>query len=259
MLSDVDILAHGQFDECEIDIFDGRRPRLQYIVFRDIIGVIIDFLSNPTFRHHMRHSPWRLYTSASKTERVHADMAASDWWWRELEKLVEQGHLDATIVPLIIATDQTTLSVMCGGQKAYPVYVTFGNLDKDWRRKPSKHGMYLLGYLPIDAFEDIPNDEERQRLKADLVHRAMEKMLLPLCKASEEGVEMWCPDGRLRRVFPRVAAYTADWPEQNLQCGTSEGEGARFARLPTRTEVTSMKLWSYASVKRLWRPFARIL
>jgi hypothetical protein len=34
---------------------------------------------------------------------------------------------------------------------------------------------------------------------------------------------MWCPDGRLRRIFPRIAAYTADWPEQNLQCCTSEG------------------------------------
>ncbi|KEP45161.1 putative Zn-finger protein, partial [Rhizoctonia solani 123E] len=112
---------------------------------------------------------------------------------------------------------------MCGGQKAYPVYVSFGNLDKDWRRKPSKHGMYLLGYLPVDAFEDVADDDERRRLKAELVHRAMEKMLLPLREASEQGVEMWCPDGRLRRIFPRVAAYTADWPEQSLQCCTSEG------------------------------------
>ncbi|CCO36768.1 hypothetical protein BN14_10912 [Rhizoctonia solani AG-1 IB] len=113
--------------------------------------------------------------------------------------------------------------MICGGQKVYPVYVSFGNLDKAWRRKPSKHGMYLLGYLPIDSFKDIAEDENRRRLKAELVHRAMEKMFEPLRKASEEGVEMWCPDGRLRRIFPRIAAYTADWPEQNLQGCTSEG------------------------------------
>ncbi|CAE7232083.1 unnamed protein product [Rhizoctonia solani] len=224
MLDDVDNLAHGpEFEQSEIEIFDGRRPRPQFMVFRDLIEIIKDFLSNSAFKSHMRYAPWRLYTSASKTERVYADMAASDWWWREMEKLVEQGYRDATIVPLIIATDQTTLSIMCGGQKAYPVYVTFGNLDKDWRRKPSKHGMYLLGYLPVDAFEDVPNDDERRRLKAELVHRAMEKMLSPLRTASEQGVEMWCPDGRLRRIFPRIAAYTADWPEQSLQCCTSEG------------------------------------
>ncbi|KDN39905.1 hypothetical protein RSAG8_08556, partial [Rhizoctonia solani AG-8 WAC10335] len=83
--------------------------------------------------------------------------------------------------------------------------------------------MYLLGYLPVDSFEDISDDNERKRLKAELVHRAMEKMLEPLRTASEQGVEMWCPDGRLRRIYPRVAAYTADWPEQNLQCCTTEG------------------------------------
>jgi hypothetical protein len=49
---------------------------------------------------------------------------------------------------------------MCGGQKAYPMYVSFGNLDKGWRRKPSKCGTYLLGYLPVDGFEDIPDDAE---------------------------------------------------------------------------------------------------
>ncbi|CAE6449083.1 unnamed protein product [Rhizoctonia solani] len=112
---------------------------------------------------------------------------------------------------------------MCGGQKAYPVYVSFGNLDKEWRRKPSKHGAYLLGYLPVDAFEDIPDNAERRRLKAELVHLAMEEMFRPLQEASEKGVEMWCPDGRLRRIYPRIAAFTADWPEQNLHCCTSEG------------------------------------
>jgi hypothetical protein len=43
----------------------------------------------------------------------------------------------ATIASLILATDQTCLSVMCGGQKAYPVYATLGNIKKDIRRKPS--------------------------------------------------------------------------------------------------------------------------
>ncbi|KAG8732418.1 hypothetical protein FRC11_013818, partial [Ceratobasidium sp. 423] len=224
MLNDIDKLAHGpEFKQYKIPIFDGRRPRPQYMVCRDIIDIIRDFFSNLAFKNHMRYKPWRLYTSAKKTERVYADMAASDWWWKELEKLIEQGQRDATLAPLIIATDQTNLSIMCGGQKAYPVYVSFGNLDKNWRRKPSKHGMYLLGYLPVDGFEDVPDDDERKRLKAELVHRAMEKMLEPLQTASVHGVEMWCPDGFKRRVYPRVATYTADWPEQNLQCSTTEG------------------------------------
>ncbi|CAE7063586.1 unnamed protein product [Rhizoctonia solani] len=224
MLSDVDRLVHGpEFKKYTVDLFDGQRPRPQFMVCRDIIEIMRDFFSKTAFKNHIRYKPWRLYTSESKAERVYADMASADWWWDEMLKLIKRGQQSATIAPLIIATDQTTLSIMCGGQKAYPVYVSFGNLDKDWRQKPSKHGTYLLGYLPVDAFEDVLDDDERRRLKVELIHRAMETMLMPLRQASEQGVEMWCPDGRLRRIFPRVAAYTADWPEQNVQCCTSEG------------------------------------
>lgn len=129
----------------------------------------------------------------------------------------------ATIAGLIIATDQTTLSIMCGGQKAYPVYVTLGNISKDIRRKSSKHATVLLGYLPVDNFEDIIDDEKRRQLKAKLIHRAMEELLKPLRDASVKGKVMWCADGRLRHIYPIVAAYIADWPEQNLMACTSQG------------------------------------
>jgi hypothetical protein len=112
---------------------------------------------------------------------------------------------------------------MSGGQKAYPVYVTFGNISKSVRRKPKKRATVLLGYLPVDGFEYVENDDERRRMKADLIHRSMEAMLEPLQKASEDGVDMWCADGRMRRIYPIVAAYIADWPEQNLMSCTSEG------------------------------------
>jgi hypothetical protein len=139
------------------------------------------------------------------------------------KRLAAKGKRNATIGALIVATDQTTLSIMCGGQKAYPVYASLANVDKRWRRKPTKRAMTLLGYLPVESFDDIENDDQRRKLKAELVHRSMEKMFAPLREVSEDGVEMWCPDGRLRRVFPRIAAYTADWPEQNLHACTSEG------------------------------------
>ncbi|GAB1521016.1 hypothetical protein RhiTH_004106 [Rhizoctonia solani] len=193
------------------------------MVLRDIISITREFLSDASFKNHIQYKPCRIYTSAKKTERVYGEMYSSDWYWNQTENLVREGKRNATVLGMIVATNQTTVLMICGGQKVYPVYVLFGNLDKAWRRKPSKHGMYLLGYLPIELFEDIADNDERQQLKMELVHRAMEKMFQPLREALEEGVEMWCPDGRLRRIFPRIAAYTADWPEQNLQGCTSEG------------------------------------
>ncbi|KAG8731629.1 hypothetical protein FRC10_001590 [Ceratobasidium sp. 414] len=86
-----------------------------------------------------------------------------------------------------------------------------------------KRATVLLGFLPVDGFEDVANDDERQRMKADLVHRAMETMFAPLVAALKTGVEMWCVDGRLRHVFLLVTTYMADWPKQNLQSCTTEG------------------------------------
>lgn len=32
--------------------------------------------------------------------------------------------------------------------------------------------------------------------------------------AYRHGIVLWCPDGILRRVFPRIFTYSADYPEK---------------------------------------------
>lgn len=54
------------------------------------------------------------------------------------------------------------------------------------------------------------------------MHRAMEIIMEPLKAAGEHGVEMFCADGWLRRVFPILASYMADYPEQCLMACTSQ-------------------------------------
>ena len=100
-------------------------------------------------------------------------------------------------MPLIIASDMTTLSRLSGGQYAYPVYLTIGNISKTIRRKPTKGASMVIGYLPVDSFKDVANDSLRIQLKGELLHCALEAIIEPLKKASEEGVPMWCVDGRL--------------------------------------------------------------
>jgi hypothetical protein len=93
----------------------------------------------------------------------------------------------ATIAPLIIASDKTTLSMISGDQQAYPVYLTLGNISKRIRRKVSQRATILIGYLPVEDFKSAVDLAERERLEGELVHRAMEILLELLKKAGQRG------------------------------------------------------------------------
>lgn len=54
---------------------------------------------------------------------------------REQER-VEVDKPGATIVPIIISSDKTQLTLF-RNRSCYPVYLTIGNIPKETRRKPS--------------------------------------------------------------------------------------------------------------------------
>ncbi|KAG9098441.1 hypothetical protein FRC06_006385 [Ceratobasidium sp. 370] len=119
-----------------------------------------------------------------------------------------------TVVPYMISSDETRLSTFSGDKKAHPVYLTIGNIPKWIRRRISSRATVLIGYLPVPKLNCIANEEKRRAAKRALFHSCMERLLAPLVDASKTGVEAVCADGGVRRIYPALAAYIADFPKQ---------------------------------------------
>lgn len=119
------------------------------------------------------------------------------------------------MAPVILASDKTQLSTFGGDKTAYPVYLTIGNIAKHVRRQPSQRATVLLGYLPVPSLACC-SSATRQLKSYEVFHTCMARLLRPMVHAGNNGVPIVCSDGRKRLVFPLLAAYCADHPEQCL-------------------------------------------
>ncbi|RPD62619.1 hypothetical protein L226DRAFT_458001 [Lentinus tigrinus ALCF2SS1-7] len=192
------------------------------VFFRDILECIEALFGDPEFTPILQLVPERHYADGNRTIRVYFDMNTGKWWWAT-QKELEKENPGATVVPVIISSDKTQLTVF-GNKTAYLVYMTLGNLPKEVRCKPSRRGQILLAYLPTSRLLHITNKAARRRVLANLFHTCMTRILEPLAPVSVTGMPLASGDGVVRRGHPILAVYVGDYPEQVLVTGCKTGE-----------------------------------
>ncbi|KAG8789232.1 hypothetical protein FRC12_013725 [Ceratobasidium sp. 428] len=221
---------------------------------RDVSEVVRWLLANRRFLPDMRFAPELHWDSPEKINRIYDEMWSGDWWWR-MQNLI--GDF-ATIAPIILSTDKTKMTLISGNQKAWPVYMSIGNISKNIRKLPSERATLLVGFIPVPELSNISNPIQKSEAGWQLFHSCMESILEPLKVLSRVGMDVLCADGGLRRVFPILAAYLADYPEQVLvtcvrdsRCPTCwipfKKRGQLSARYPKRDRRRTIK-----ALKLLW-------
>ncbi|KAJ7133963.1 hypothetical protein C8R43DRAFT_1132985 [Mycena crocata] len=195
-----------------------------YLYSRDILECVRALWGDSDFAPYLFVAPEKHYIDKDKTIRMYHNMHTGKWWW-STQEAVERDHPGATIIPIIISSDKTQLTVF-GNKTAYPVYMTIGNLPKEIRRKPSRRGYVLLGYLPTSRMKNVKNTAARRRILANVFHACMSHILAPLKDAGVTGIPMTSGDGITRRGHPIYATFVGDYPEQVLVTGVKTGECA---------------------------------
>jgi hypothetical protein len=112
-------------------------------------------------------------------------------------------------------SDATHLTNFCGDKKAWPVYMTIGNLSSKARMKHTLHGVLLVALLPIPVkMREVPakvrnaQREHNREVIQNVLGYVMQDLL-----ADFRDFYAYCADGRVRYCHPILAAWMADYPE----------------------------------------------
>ncbi|KAH9974860.1 hypothetical protein BJV74DRAFT_879658 [Russula compacta] len=187
----IDSLPTGPEWTCKmIKVTGDLETELLELWFQDPVECIKELIGNPLFQEHISYVPQQVFTDGSGTTRIYDKAWMGDWWWMMQERL----PAGAVVALLIIAADKTSLTQFSGDKKAYPVYLTIGNISKEIQRQPSSHATILIGYLPISKLECFKEGNSRKFA----IYRSFHHCIL-IC-----------------RIFPILAAYVANHPEQCL-------------------------------------------
>jgi hypothetical protein len=223
----------------KIPVHDVRTRSL----LRTMLETIQDSNNSSVLRWYGRKDVWQPPYPDAPPERVWGELYTSNAFLdaeRDLINANNDSSHPCVIAAFMLWSDSTHLAQF-GQAKAWPIYAYLGNQSKYTRCKPSTHSAQVVGYVPPvsngfirsdfdsyfitqlpDSFAEAvqahgvsPTPALLTHCRRELFH-AVWRLLLDkeFCQAYEHGITVTCADRIIRRVFPRIFTYSADYPEK---------------------------------------------
>jgi len=134
-------------------------------------------------KDHMAYAPRKLYDSDGN--RLYGEPHTGDRW-HDIQRALPPN---ATVWAVMGGSDATQLSVLGGDKKAWPVYVSLGNITLKVRRAHRNECFVLVGYLPfLEGDRKEASTEHFRYIKRDVYHRCLRKIFQPLMDCSRKYV-----------------------------------------------------------------------
>ena len=112
-------------------------------------------------------------------------------------------------------SDQTNLTNFLGDKKAWPVYITIGNLPSARHNSPGSMAVLLLALLPVPPklSKTSKADRWQRKINSDTLQDVFKLIFAPLQDVAHAGIPIDCADGKVRLCFPILSAWIADHME----------------------------------------------
>ncbi|KAG2153850.1 hypothetical protein DEU56DRAFT_868451 [Suillus clintonianus] len=202
--------------------YSGERPEVVppwmddefEVWYRDPRAMARNILANPSFKDEIDYVPFREYDVSDDTRRW-KDFMSGDWVWQQADIISKDPETHGSaLVPIILGSDKTTVSVGTGNNEYYPLYASIGNVRNNVRRA-HRNALVIIGFLAIPKTDRKHSKDDTFRIfRRQLFHSSLSTILSSLKPVMTEYEVVRCGDDHFRRVIYSLGPYIADYEEQ---------------------------------------------
>ncbi|KAI6096954.1 hypothetical protein EDD17DRAFT_1770743 [Pisolithus thermaeus] len=124
--------------------------------FQDPNAMVKTLLGNPDFHKHFNHVPYHEFEPTG--QHCWENFMSGNWAWHHVDILAKDPAMhDAMLMPIILGSDKTTVSVATGQNDYYPLYLSIGNVHNNTHRA-HHNSVVLLAFLAIPKTDHDSED-----------------------------------------------------------------------------------------------------